>query len=144
WLRYFRTIPANVIVQKIQIEFVDDQRAPVELQLLDSDLAELKNNPIVIKEGVNYRVRIFFYVQRDIVSGLRYIQATYKLGVRVAKDDLMVGSYPPKPEPHPGARGPSGMMSRGSYAVKSRFTDDDRNDFLSWEWAIKIKENWKD
>lgn len=140
--------PKNVIVQKLQIEFPDENRPPAEIKLLDSDLATLKKSPIVIKEGVTYRVSVFFFVQREIVAGLRYIQATYKLGVRVSKDDLMVGSYPPKSEPHvyrsPPHEAPSGMIARGAYAVKSRFTDDDRNDFLSWEWAIKIKDSWKE
>uniref|UniRef100_A0A1I8JLT0 Conserved plasma membrane protein n=1 Tax=Macrostomum lignano TaxID=282301 RepID=A0A1I8JLT0_9PLAT len=80
-----------------------------------------------------------------IVAGLRYINCSYKMGIRVAKDDLMVGSYPPKAEPHvyssPAQEAPSGMMARGTYTIKSRFTDDDRNDFLSWEWAIKIKDS---
>jgi hypothetical protein len=35
----------------------------------------------VIKEGVSYRIRIDFIVQREIVHGLRYVQKTYRLGV---------------------------------------------------------------
>ena len=35
----------------------------------------------VIKEGVSYRIRIDFVVQREIVHGLRYIQKSYRLGM---------------------------------------------------------------
>jgi hypothetical protein len=35
----------------------------------------------VIKEGVSYRIRIDFIVQREIVHGLRYVQKTYRMGM---------------------------------------------------------------
>lgn len=35
----------------------------------------------VIKEGVQYKVRIDFIVQREIVHGLKYVQKTYRMGV---------------------------------------------------------------
>jgi hypothetical protein len=35
----------------------------------------------VIKEGVSYRIRIDFIVQREIVHGLKYIQKTYRMGM---------------------------------------------------------------
>jgi hypothetical protein len=47
------------------------------------------------------------------------------LSVDTAK--LMVGSYPPKSEPHtwttPSEDAPSGMIARGEYKVESLFTD---------------------
>ena len=46
------------------------------------DLAKLKDSPITIKEGCEYRVKIVFRVQRDIVSGLRYAQNTYRKGIK--------------------------------------------------------------
>lgn len=58
----------------------------------------------------------------------------------------MVGSYAPKPEPHEAVlleeEAPKGMLQRGSYTVKSQFTDDDKNKHLQWEWAIDIKKDW--
>lgn len=60
----------------------------------------------------------------------------------VDKSNHMVGSYGPKTEVQefrtPVEDAPSGMISRGSYTVKSRFTDDDKNIYLEWEWALKI------
>lgn len=34
-----------------------------------------------IKEGVQYKIRIDFIVQREIVHGLKYVQKTYRMGV---------------------------------------------------------------
>lgn len=36
----------------------------------------------VIKEGVQYKVRIDFIVQREIVHGLKYVQKTYRMGLQ--------------------------------------------------------------
>ena len=46
------------------------------------DLTQFEKSPIIIKEGVQYRIKIVFRVQREIVSGLRYFQATYRKGIR--------------------------------------------------------------
>lgn len=58
----------------------------------------------------------------------------------------MMGSYPPKPELQsytaPVEDAPSGMMARGDYKVKSLFTDDDKNIYLSWEWNLAVKKDW--
>lgn len=48
---------------------------------LSGDLSELKKKVFVIKEGVTYKIRIDFYVQREIVHGLKYVQKTSRLGV---------------------------------------------------------------
>ena len=59
----------------------------------------------------------------------------------------MVGSYGPKNEAHtfttPVDEAPSGMISRATYLVKSRFTDDDKNIYLEWEWSLSIKKDWE-
>lgn len=48
---------------------------------LTGDLTTLKKQTFVIKEGVSYKIRIDFIVQREIVHGLKYVQKTYRLGV---------------------------------------------------------------
>ena len=59
----------------------------------------------------------------------------------------MVGSYGPKAESYqfltPVEEAPKGMLARGSYKVKSRFVDDDKNIYKEWEWAMDIKKDWK-
>lgn len=55
-------------------------RPDMELDLT-SDISYLKKQTFVIKEGVSYRIRIDFIVQREIVHGLKYVQKTYRLVV---------------------------------------------------------------
>jgi len=66
----------------------------------------------------------------------------------VDKTAYMVGSYGPKSELQsyttPVEDAPSGMIARGSYTVKSLFTDDDKHEFLKWEWQLDIKKEWKE
>ena len=58
----------------------------------------------------------------------------------------MVGSYPPKETVQsyttPPDDAPSGMLGRGTYTVSSLFTDDDKKEYLKWEWSIEIKKDW--
>jgi len=55
----------------------------------------------------------------------------------------MVGSYGPKTELQSFTtkpeQAPSGLMARGTYTVKSLFTDDDKHEHLKWEWKLEIK-----
>ena len=64
----------------------------------------------------------------------------------VDKETYMVGSYGPKKEMQSYTtateEAPSGMMGRGSYTMKSLFTDDDKHEHLKWEWKIEIKKDW--
>jgi len=70
----------------------------------------------VIKEGVSFRIRIDFVVQREIVTGLKYVQRTSRMGVTVDKLTHMVGSYAPKTELQsyttPSEDAPQGMTGR--------------------------------
>lgn len=60
----------------------------------------------------------------------------------------MVGSYGPKTTEYeyltPVEEAPKGMLARGTYTIKSKFTDDDKHDHLSWEWSLTIKKDWKE
>jgi Rho GDP-dissociation inhibitor len=132
-----------VIVKKLSL--VVEGRDDMVLDLSD-DLTDLKKQTFTIKEGIKYKIRIDFFVQREIVHGLKYIQKTYRVGVPVDKMTQMVGSYPPKLEIQsyttPFEEAPSGLISRGSYTVSSLFTDDDKNEYLKWEWTFEIKKDW--
>ncbi|XP_028395525.1 rho GDP-dissociation inhibitor 1-like [Dendronephthya gigantea] len=136
---------ANVLVKQLAIKV--EGRDDIKIDLTADDLSKLKSNPLVIKEGVDYRVEILFRVQREIVAGLRYFQVISRKGIKVDKNAFMVGSYGPKAEAQcyltPSEQAPSGMLSRGHYTVKSKFTDDDKNVFLEWEWAFDIKKDWE-
>lgn len=64
----------------------------------------------------------------------------------VDKATFMVGSYGPRPEEYefltPVEEAPKGMLARGTYHNKSFFTDDDKQDHLTWEWNLAIKKEW--
>lgn len=66
----------------------------------------------------------------------------------VDKSDYMVGSYGPRPAAYDFVttveEAPKGLLARGNYVIKSKFTDDDKHDHLSWEWNLNIKKDWKD
>ena len=68
------------------------------------------------------------------------------LEISVDKMSHMVGSYAPKSEVQsyttPVEDAPSGMTGRGTYHVTSLFTDDDKKEYLKWDWNIEIKKDW--
>ncbi|XP_034450004.1 rho GDP-dissociation inhibitor 1 [Hippoglossus hippoglossus] len=124
--------------------------APHPLVLdLQGDLDNFRKNPFVLKEGVEYRIKINFKVNKEIVSGLKYNQQSFRKGIKVDKSDYMVGSYGPRPDEEyefltSMEEAPKGMLARGTYDIKSKFTDDDKHDHLSWDWSLTIKKEWKD
>jgi Rho GDP-dissociation inhibitor len=79
--------PKNVIVKKLAL--VIDGREDRVLDL-GGDISQLKKQTFTIKEGVQYKIRIEFFVQREIVHGLKYVQKTYRMGVPVDKMTHMV------------------------------------------------------
>jgi len=139
----FPNDPRQVIVTKLAV--LVDQHDDLELDLT-GDLSKLKATPFVLKEGCTYRVKIYFYVQREIVTGLKYVQRSMRKGIQVDKETNMVGSYGPKMELQSYTTAPevapSGMLARGTYIMKSIFTDDDKNEHLKWEWQLDLKKDW--
>ncbi|CAJ0566880.1 unnamed protein product, partial [Mesorhabditis spiculigera] len=111
-----------------------------------SDSKKLESTSFRLKEGVHYKLQFKFYVQREMVTGLRYSHKVTKMGIPVINEHLMVGSYGPKSElityTTPSEEAPSGMMSRGKYKVHSKFTDDYKNVFAKWEWTLEIAKDW--
>ena len=134
---------ANVLLKAMHFKPAD--RDPISLDLSKTNLQELKKSSILVKEGCKYKIQINFKVQRDIVSGLRYRQSSFRKGIRVENSSIMMGSYGPK-DLHTFCTqedtAPSGMIARGSYNVKSKFIDDDNNTVLEWEWVFEIKKEW--
>ncbi|CAL8356545.1 unnamed protein product [Boreogadus saida] len=136
----------NVVVTRLTLMC---ETAPEPLTLdLTGDLEAFKKQSFILKEGVEYKIKISFKVNKEIVSGLKYVQVTQRKGIKIDKSDYMVGSYGPRPDEYdfltPLEEAPKGMLARGTYNLKSRFTDDDQHDHLSWEWNLNIKKEWKD
>uniref|UniRef100_A0A3P8W9L4 Rho GDP-dissociation inhibitor 1 n=1 Tax=Cynoglossus semilaevis TaxID=244447 RepID=A0A3P8W9L4_CYNSE len=123
------------------------ETAPKPLVLdLQGDLTAFKKQAFVLKEGVEYKIKINFKVNKEIVSGLKYVQQLYRKGIKLDKSTYMVGSYGPRADEYDflttAEDAPKGSMARGTYIVKSKFTDDDQHDHLSWEWSLDVKKDW--
>lgn len=110
----------------------------------------LKNKPFTIKEGCRYQMKAIFVVQHEVLSGLKYVQLLKRKGIRVGKDEEMIGSYPPNTSDKPTyekkfapEEAPSGMMARGHYEAMSKFVDDDDVTHLKFEWSFDITKDWK-
>jgi len=65
----------KVILKKLSLVIEGREDSTIDLT---ENLATIKNKKFVLKEGVKFRIRIDFIVQREIVHGLKYVQKTYK------------------------------------------------------------------
>ncbi|KAJ2696815.1 rho GDP dissociation inhibitor [Coemansia sp. IMI 209128] len=109
-------------------------------------IEELSKRTVSIKEGIEYTFKIEFVVQREVVSGLVFLQKLKRMNVTVERTEDMCGSFGPKYETQekrfPVATAPSGMLARGLYNIRSRFVDDDGVVHLDWTWKMEIKKDW--
>jgi len=62
---------------------------------------ELKNKPFTIKEGAKFHIQVVFQVNHDVLSGLKYLQVVKRKGIRVSKDEEMLGSFAPNTDQKP-------------------------------------------
>jgi len=143
-------------------------RADIIINLSEPGAVEnLKNKPFTIKEGAEFRMKISFRVQHQVLSGMKYLQVVKKMGIS-SKVQEMIGSYAPSTketpsyekkcmlmlaEEHLGSVGtnkftvapesaPSGMLARGHYNAVSKFVDDDNTTHLEFAWSFDIKKDW--
>ncbi|KER31360.1 hypothetical protein T265_02409 [Opisthorchis viverrini] len=58
------------------------------------------------------------------------------------RSSAMMGSYAPQNEVRVWKsdtfEAPKGAMHRGTYHIKSRFVDADKNEYVSWKWDIQV------
>jgi len=127
-----------------------DGRPPVTIDLSQKGAEmTLKDKPFKIKEGVKFTMTARFKVQHEVLSGLQYVQIVKRKGIRVNKDQEMIGSYAPNTEENPfyskrfaEEDAPSGMLARGHYNAVSTFVDDDKHKHLEFEWSFDISRDW--
>uniref|UniRef100_A0A1I8B5X6 Rho GDP-dissociation inhibitor 1 n=1 Tax=Meloidogyne hapla TaxID=6305 RepID=A0A1I8B5X6_MELHA len=100
----------NVIVKRISLVVEGEVKHSM-------DLPASTDFTFSVKEGCAYKIRFEFNVQREIVSGLKYLHKVTRLGI-------------------------GGIISRGKYRVRSLISDDDKNRWLEWSWNIDIDKNW--
>lgn len=129
----------EILELRVKVPGVDDIIVPVRTE---EERLKAKNNPYSLVGGSSYHLEIVFRVQKDVVSGLKYMQFVYKHGFRVDKDEVMVGSYAPKSDVYtfllPAQTVPTGLLAYGTYKAKSRFLDDDGTNHLTFEYSFKI------
>ncbi|KAI8889537.1 hypothetical protein K501DRAFT_320241 [Backusella circina FSU 941] len=135
----------RVIVENIALEIEGRSDVAVDLSTT-AKVQQAKNAPFTIKEGVEYRMKVKFRVQHDVVSGLKYMQVVKRKGIRVDKTEEMIGSYGPNADAYEKKfqveEAPSGMLARGHYDAKSKFVDDDGVTHMEWDWSFDIKKDW--
>uniref|UniRef100_A0A2K6EG03 Rho GDP-dissociation inhibitor 1 n=1 Tax=Propithecus coquereli TaxID=379532 RepID=A0A2K6EG03_PROCO len=129
----------NVIVTRLTLVCCS---APGPLELdLTGDLESFKKQSFVLKEGVEYRIKISFRVNREIVSGMKYIQHTYRKGVKIDKTDYMVGSYGPRAEEYefltPMEEAPKGMLPLPPYQSGPSPAVTSTRVWLSWSSSAR-------
>ena len=55
-------------------------------------MESLGKTPFIIKEGAEYRMRVKFRVQHEVISGLKYIQLVKRRKITADKSEqMMVG-----------------------------------------------------
>ncbi|KAG4156760.1 hypothetical protein ERO13_D02G017100v2 [Gossypium hirsutum] len=99
-----------------------------------------------LKEGSRFRLKFTFNVSNNIVSGLKYVNTVWKTGIRVDNTKIMLGTFSPQKEPYTfeleEETTPSGLFARGSYAVRTKFVDDDDKVYLDVSYHFEIQKNW--
>ncbi|KIW64750.1 hypothetical protein PV04_09661 [Phialophora macrospora] len=141
--------PRTCIIKSLALEVKGRPDITIDLTHPGS-LDTLKQHPFTIKEGTTYQMKVVFTVNHEVLSGLKYIQSIKRKGIRVSKDQEMIGSFAPNTTDNPEyikrfteEEAPSGMLARGHYDAAVRFTDDDDRTHLEFNWSFDIAKDWK-
>ena len=71
--------PNKLLLKRLVL--VPDDFAEISFDL-NGDLKRYKDQVFKLKEGASYKIKLEFYVQRDIISGLKFVQSAYKGPIR--------------------------------------------------------------
>merc|ERR1719193_1940243 len=85
----------SLILKKLYLVVEGRPDLPMDLT---QDLDTIKQKKFTLKEGTKFRIKFEFIVQRELVTGLKYVHKAHK-GVMTEKMKQMVGSFPPRREP---------------------------------------------
>lgn len=72
--------PSRLILKRLVL--LPDDHSEIAFDLNPKSLDKFKDSVVTMKEGGSYRIKLEFYVQRDIISGLRFVQTSYKGPIR--------------------------------------------------------------
>ena len=112
----------------------------------EASIAALKKTGVSIKEGSEYKFRITFRVNGEILDCLVYTVSLSKMGISMENDVEVLGSYAPQSEPHVVEypkngwyEAPMGFMMRSTYTAHCKFTNRDGSEvYLDYAYPIKI------
>ncbi|OJJ37185.1 hypothetical protein ASPWEDRAFT_442659 [Aspergillus wentii DTO 134E9] len=140
--------PRKCIIKSLALEVEGRDDVLIELSAPGA-LDALKDKPFTIKEGAAFQTKAVFQVNHEVLSGLKYLQVVKRKGIRVSKDEEMLGSFAPNTSDKPvyekklhAEEAPSGMIARGHYNAVSKFVDDDDHTHLQFEWSFDIAKDW--
>lgn len=86
--------PRKCIIKSLALQV--DGREDVVIDLSSpGSVDSLKDKPFKIKEGAKFHIKVVFQVHHEVLSGLKYLQVVKRKGIRVSKDEEMLGSYAP-------------------------------------------------
>ncbi|VDL77889.1 unnamed protein product [Nippostrongylus brasiliensis] len=126
------------------LELLVDGRAPARLQLHSSD--GHRERKLYVKEGVDFKLRFNFFLNKSTLSGLRYVHKVNRMHVNVSKKVFDLGSYSPSQKMQSFIvtpdRAPEGVFHRGRYVVKSQLVNKRGEQLLSFQWTMKVVKNW--
>lgn len=137
--------PRKLVVTEFRVVF--NSAAPDQVFHLDTRAGKdhLKKTGISVKEGSEYKFRLSFRVQHDILPGLKYINRLKRMGMKTAADELVIGSYAPQSSAHvfefprrDWLDAPTGMMYRGTYTASDKFLDGDGRTHLEYDYPVKV------
>ncbi|RUS27017.1 immunoglobulin E-set [Jimgerdemannia flammicorona] len=135
-----------VVISQIALEVAGCSDIILDLSIPEA-LQTIKDKPFMIKKGMEYRMKVLFKIQHDVVSSLKYLQVVKRCGIQVDKTKEMIGSYGPASEPYEKKfmieEAPTGMLAHSHYEVKSKFVDDDNVMHIEWNWSFDIKKDWE-
>ena len=144
-----RSDPRKLVVTEFRIVYSDAAAADVVYQLdTPAGVAAMQASPLVIKEGAEFKFRISFRVNHEILAGLRFVNKRKKMGFSDT-EEVTIGSFAPASAPHVFEfprfgynDAPSGMLYRGTYTCADSFVDSDGVEHLKYTYKITIAKDW--
>lgn len=138
-----------MVIEEFRVIFNGDQTDFTTDLSSEEAIEELKKKGVSIKEGSEYKFRITFRVNGEILPLLVYSVSLSKMGVHLEKDEEVLGSYAPRSEPHvveypknDWYEAPKGFMMRATYTAHCKFSvklENGKTDtILDYAYPIKI------
>lgn len=79
----------NVIFTAIVLEI--EGRADITLDISTPESRKkLSENPVRIKEGATYQMKVVFRVRLDVITGLKYLEEKKFRGILIEKSDTLM------------------------------------------------------